>query len=214
MDEGKNAGHPRCHSADADKKSRERFSGHGSALAQAYNHMILPLANQRDKHTQVIWGIRDFESRFGRKPEGMWLSETAADNETLDVLAEQGIKFTILSPFQASRVRPLQGKSDWQDVNGAHIDPSQPYLVKLPSGRSIAIFFYDAPIAQAIAFERVLAGKWRTVRAARLTGAFSEDRGHDQLVNIATDGESYGHHFQNGDMALAFALHSSFEQKS
>ncbi|HEX3890194.1 MAG TPA: DUF3536 domain-containing protein, partial [Verrucomicrobiae bacterium] len=197
---------PEIHDAivDADKKSRERFSGHGSALAQNYNHMILPLANARDKHTQVIWGIRDFEARFGRKPEGMWLAETAADNETLDVLAEHGIKFTVLSPFQVNRVRPLNGNGDWQDVNGANIDPSMPYLVKLPSGHSIAVFFYDAPIAQAVAFENLLANGETFV--ARLFDGFDDGRDHDQLVHIATDGESYGHHFQYGDMALAFAL--------
>ncbi len=146
---------PDIHEAivDADVRSRERFSGHGSALAQGYNHMILPLANTRDKHTQVIWGIRDFESRFGpQRPEGMWLPETAADNETLDVLAQHGIQFTILSPFQASRIRSLEG-GDWQDVNGARIDPSMPYLVKLSSGRSLVVFFYDAEIARAVAFE-------------------------------------------------------------
>ena len=198
---------PEIHDAivSADKKSQERFSGHGSALAQNYNHMILPLASTRDKHTQVIWGIRDFESRFGRKPEGMWLAETAADNETLDVLAEHGIKFTILSPFQAARVRSLEENSEWQDANGAKVDPSQPYLVKLKSGRSIVVFFYDAPIAQAVAFEKLLTDGEKF--AGRLLGAFDDARGHDQLVHIATDGESYGHHFQYGDMALAFTLH-------
>jgi len=202
---------PDIHDAivDADKKSRERFSGHGSAMAQVYNHLIMPLANARDKRTQVAWGIRDFEFRFGRKPEGMWLAETAADNESLDTLAELGIKFTVLSPFQASRVRPLAKDSEWQDVNGAHVDPSMPYLVKLASGRSMVVFFYDAPIAQAVAFERLLDNGERLVQ--RLTGAFDENRQHDQLVNVATDGESYGHHFQYGDMALAFAL-SSIEQ--
>jgi alpha-amylase/alpha-mannosidase (GH57 family) len=198
---------PEIHDAivNADKKSLERFSGHGSAIAQVYNHMILPLANTRDKHTQVIWGIRDFELRFGRKPEGMWLAETAADNETLDVLAEHGIKFTILSPFQAARIRSLEENSEWQDVNGAKVDPSMPYLVKLKSGRSIVVFFYDAPIAQAVAFEKLLTNGEKF--AGRLLGAFDDARGHDQIVQIATDGESYGHHFQFGDMALAFALH-------
>jgi alpha-amylase/alpha-mannosidase (GH57 family) len=198
---------PDIHAAivEADEKSRARFSGHGSALAQAYNHMILPLANPRDKHTQVLWGIRDFELRFGRKPEGMWLPETAADEESLDVLAEHGIKFTIMSPFQASRVRPLTENAEWQDVNGAKIDPSLPYLVKLKSGRSIAVFFYDAPIAQAIAFEKLLTNGERL--ANRLKDAFDDNRPHDQLVNVATDGESYGHHFQYGDMGLAYALH-------
>jgi alpha-amylase/alpha-mannosidase (GH57 family) len=198
---------PEIHNAivEADKQSRERFSGHGAAIAQVYNHMILPLANTRDKQTQVIWGIRDFESRFGRKPEGMWLAETAADIETLDVLAQHGIKFTILSPYQASRTRPLAEEQEWQDVNGAHIDPTMPYLVKLPKGRSMAIFFYDAPVSQAVAFEKLLVNGEKI--AARLRAAFDDSRDHDQLVNIATDGESYGHHFQFGDMALAFLLH-------
>src|ERR1700761_7818551 len=130
---------PEIHKAivKSDEESRANFSGHGSAIAQVYNHMIMPLANLRDKETQVIWGLRDFESRFGRPSEGMWLAETAADDETLDVLAEHGVKFTILSPFQAARFRPFD-KEEWQDANGAKIDPSMPYLVKLASGRSIA----------------------------------------------------------------------------
>ena len=199
---------PDVHDAivESDQASRNRFSGHGSALAQCYNHMIMPLANPRDKHTQVFWGIRDFEFRFGRKPEGMWLPETAADDESLEVLADQGIKFTVLSPFQANRVRPLEASAEWQDVGGARVDPSMPYLVKLKSGRSIAVFFYDAPVAQAIAFEKLLASGERL--ANRLTAAFDDSRNHDQLVHVATDGESYGHHFRFGDMALAFALHS------
>ena len=100
----------------ADRESRQRFSGHGSAMAQAYNHMILPLANRRDKRTQVLWGVRDFEHRFGRPPEGMWLPETAVDGETLETLAESGIRFTILSPHQADRVRPI-GQEAWQEVS-------------------------------------------------------------------------------------------------
>ncbi|HEY1791080.1 MAG TPA: DUF3536 domain-containing protein [Verrucomicrobiae bacterium] len=198
---------PEIHNAivAADSKARERFSGHGSALAQAYNHMIMPLANERDKQTQVIWGIQDFESRFGRKPEGMWLPECAADNASLDVLAQYGIKFTILSPYQAARVRPLAGNADWQDVNGAKIDPRMPYVVKLPEGRSIVVFFYDAPISQAIAFEKLLTNGESF--AGRILGSIDKSRQQDQLVHVATDGESYGHHFQYGDMALAYALH-------
>ena len=194
---------PDVHQAiiDADKQSRERFSGHGSALAQCFNHMILPLANTRDKQTQVIWGIHDFRSRFGRLPEGMWLPETAADVETLDVLAQHGIKFTILSPYQASRMRPLDNGGDWQDVNGARIDTTQPYLVRLKEGRSIAVFFYDGLIAKAIAFEQLLLNGEEL--AHRLLAAFGDRQG---LVNVATDGESYGHHFRHGDMALAYAL--------
>jgi alpha-amylase/alpha-mannosidase (GH57 family) len=194
----------------ADKESRKQFSGHGTALAQCYNHMIMPLANRRDKYTQAAWGIADFESRFGRKPEGMWLPETAADDESLDVLAELGIKFTILSPFQASRVRALNTQ-DWKDVNGGKVDPSMPYLVKLPSGRTISVFFYDGGVAKAIAFEKLLANG--DTLARRLMTAFDDNRGRDELVNVATDGESYGHHFTYGDMALAYALRVIEQEK-
>src|SRR3954469_17142637 len=196
---------PEVHDAivAADKQSQERFSGHGSAIAQVYNHMILPLGNRADKYTQVIWGIRDFEHRFGRKPEGMWLAETAADSETLDVLAELGIKFTVLSPFQASRTRKI-GDRGWRDVNGGRIDPTRPYVMKLSSGRSINLFFYDAPVSQAVAFEGLLNQGERL--ANRLMSAFSDRRNRDQLVHIATDGESYGHHHRYGEMALAYAL--------
>ena len=189
---------------DADSQSRERFSGHGSALAQPYNHMILPLANRRDKYTQVLWGIGDFEHHFGRKPEGMWLPETAVDLETLDILAELGIQFTILTPYQAHHVRRI-GDQDWQDVSGGRIDPTMPYRLSLPSGRSISLFFYDGPISRAVAFERLLANGEDF--AHRLLGAFSNEAGHHQLVHIATDGETYGHHFPLGEMGLAYALH-------
>jgi alpha-amylase/alpha-mannosidase (GH57 family) len=188
----------------ADQESRRRFGGHGSALAQCYNHVIMPLASHRDKRTQVLWGLRDFEHRFERPAEGMWLPECAADNASCEVLAEFGIRFTILSPYQASRVRPLRGGS-WRDVNNGRIDPTRPYLVKLPSGRSLTVFFYDGPISRAVAFEQLLTDGERF--ANRLMEAFDDGRKHDQLVHIATDGESYGHHFRYGEMALAYALH-------
>jgi alpha-amylase/alpha-mannosidase (GH57 family) len=189
---------------EADRESQETFSGHGSALAQAYNHVILPLANRRDKYTQVIWGIRDFEHRFGRKPEGMWLPETAVDLETLDILAGHEIRFTILAPHQASRIRPI-GSGKWRDVGGGKIDPTMAYALRLPSGRVISLFFYDGPISRAVAFEGLL--KSGESLAQRLTGGFSDKRTWPQIVNIATDGETYGHHHRFGDMALAFALH-------
>ncbi len=188
----------------ADRDSQQFFSGHGSALAQGYNHMIMPLANSRDKFTQVYWGIRDFERRFGRKPEGFWLPEAAVDLESLDVLAEHGIRFTILSPYQAARARPI-GAEDWQDVEGGRIDPSTPYVQRLPSGRTIVIFFYDGPISRAVAFEKLLSNGERF--AQRLMDAFDDSRTWPQLSHIATDGETYGHHSPHGDMALAFALH-------
>jgi alpha-amylase/alpha-mannosidase (GH57 family) len=188
---------------EADRQSRQRFSGHGSALAQVYNHMILPLANARDRNTQVLWGIRDFEARFGRSPEGMWLPETAADLPSLDTLARHGIQFTILSPFQARRVRPIDGR-DWRDVPEGSIDPKNPYLVRLPKGRQLAVFFYDAHISRAVAFEHLLVAGEHF--AHRLLDAFVDDPSKDQLVHIATDGESYGHHHRHGEMALAYAL--------
>ncbi|MFC1912217.1 DUF3536 domain-containing protein [Chloroflexota bacterium] len=189
---------------DADKESQQTFSGHGSALAQAYNHMIMPLANRRDKYTQVVWGIRDFEHRFGRKPEGMWLPETAVDLETLDILAEQGIRFTILAPHQASRVRQI-GTDNWQDIENATIDPTMVYELGLPSGRKINLFFYNGPVSRSVAFDDLLNSGDNF--ADQLADTFSEERDWPQLTHIATDGESYGHHHRFGDMALAFALH-------
>jgi alpha-amylase/alpha-mannosidase (GH57 family) len=189
---------------EADRDSQQRFSGHGSAIAQAYNHMIMPLANSRDKYTQVYWGIQDFRRRFARMPEGMWLPETAVECETLDIMAALGIKFTILSPYQARRVREF-GSQHWRDVTGGAIDPTRAYFQRLPSGRTMNLFFYDGPVSQAVAFERLLDSGERF--AARLMSAFSDVRDWDQLVHIATDGETYGHHHRYGEMALAYALH-------
>ena len=124
---------------EADRKSAERFSGHGSAIAQPYNHAILPLADPRDKATQVAWGVRDFERRFGRPAEGMWLPETAVDTASLEALAAAGIRFTILAPHQVSHLRSAGG--DWVAIPAEGIDPTRPYRVPLPSGKSIAVFF-------------------------------------------------------------------------
>ncbi|MDO1445866.1 DUF3536 domain-containing protein [Rhodocytophaga aerolata] len=189
----------------ADEESRKRFSGHGSAMAQAFGHIIMPLANQRDKHTQVIWGIRDFEYRFKRKPEGMWLPEAAVDTDTLEVLAEHNIKFTVLAPRQARRVRRI-GDSHWTDVSGERIDPRMPYVCNLPSGRKIVLFYYDGGISQDVAFKGLL--KNGRDFANRFAYSFTHESEHTpQLVHIATDGESYGHHHRHGDMALAYCLH-------
>lgn len=187
----------------ADRESCQRFSGHGSAIAQVYNHMILPLANRRDKITQIEWGLTDFRQRFGRDPEGLWLAETAVDSESLDLMAERGIRFTILAPSQAHRIRRI-GHPHWHDVSGGHVDPTRPYQVRLPSGRTIAVFFYDGPISQGIAFENLLNSGERLLN--RLESAFSDDRHWAQLVHISTDGETYGHHHRHGEMALAYAL--------
>lgn len=191
----------------ADRHSIDLNAGHGSAIAQAYNHMIMPLASERDRRTQVLWGIRDFEHRFGRRPEGMWLPETAANVACLDELARQRIAFTILAPRQALRYRRI-GTEEWIDARQHGIDPRRPYLCRLPDGRSISIFFYDGPLSQAVAFERLLSNGEGFAR--RLLGGF-EQRDEPQLVHIATDGESYGHHHPYGDMALSYAIRRVME---
>jgi len=192
----------------ADQESQKLFSGHGSALAQAYNHMIMPLANERDQRTQVLWGLADFKSRFGRQAEGMWLPETAVDTATLELLAEQDVRFTILAPHQAKRIRP-KGEKHWQDCNGG-IDTRRPYLCPLPSGKSIAIFFYNGPVSQEVAFSELLRRGEKF--ASRLMEGFSS-QSETQLMHIATDGETYGHHHRFGDMALAYCL-SHIQKKS
>ncbi len=192
--------HPKTYQSilDADKESIVRFGGHGSAMAQVYNHIIMPLATRHDKETQVIWGLRDFEKRFGRKAEGMWLAETAVDTETLEVLAEQGILFTVLAPRQAKQFRAI-GSDIWHQG----IDPKQPYRCNLPSGESINLFFYDGERSQAVAFKGLL--KDGREFANYLVSAF-DSRSENQLLHIATDGESYGHHHKYGDMALAYCI--------
>lgn len=186
----------------ADRAGQHQFSGHGPAIAQAYHHSILPLANRRDKVTEVRWGIRDFEHRFNRRPEGMWLPETAVDLETLETLAEQGISFTILSPFQAARVRQALAEP-WIEVPNGTVNTLRPYSIDLPSGRRISVFFYYAEVAQAVAFEKLLYNGESL--AKRLLAGFSPGS-ESQLVQIATDGETYGHHHQFGEMALAYAV--------
>jgi alpha-amylase/alpha-mannosidase (GH57 family) len=182
---------------DADKRSLELFDGHGSAIAQVYNHIIMPLATRADKETQVKWGIYDFENRFGRKPQGMWLAETAVDTETLEVLAENDIRFTILAPRQAKAYRKL-GTTKWT----TGIDSRRPYQCKLPSGRTIVLFFYDGDRSQGVAFKGYLNdGRFF---ADELLKGLDANPTEPQLLHIATDGETYGHHHKNGDMALAF----------
>lgn len=187
---------------EADRESIRNFSGHGSAMAQVYNHIILPLANKRDKETQIIWGIRDFIYRFGRLPEGMWLAESAVDIESLELLVKHGIKFTVLAPRQAKAIRKT-GETKWSDVTTESLDTRRPYMCKLPSGKSIALFFYDGHIAQGVAFDGLLYDGKKF--ADRLMSSFA-DKNEAQLVHIATDGETYGHHHKHGDMALAFCL--------
>ena len=203
---------------DGERRSRRTFKGHSSAMAQVYNHIILPLANRRDRVTQIRWGIADYEQHYGAAPEGMWLSETAADTESLELLAEQGIKFTLLAPHQCRRIRPLKdaaGKEGtagaWTDTPDATVDTTHPYLVRFASGASMAVFFYNGPASRAIAFEGLLNSGENF--AARLKAGFRESA-QPQLSHVATDGESYGHHHRHGEMALAYALRLLEEDKT
>jgi alpha-amylase/alpha-mannosidase (GH57 family) len=188
----------------ADRESLGRFDGHGSAIAQAYSHAILPLSNERDRRTELVWGLRDFEHRFGRKAEGMWLPESAVDFPTLDAMAQLGVRFTILAPRQAAAVRRF-GSESWTDVSGARVDTRHPYVCRLPSGREIALFFYDGAVSQAVAFEGLLRDGSRF--AERILEVHHREDGSPQLAHIATDGETYGHHHRQGEMALSYALH-------
>jgi alpha-amylase/alpha-mannosidase (GH57 family) len=199
---------------DADRTSAQHNDGHGSAIAQVYNHIIMPLANERDALTQIRWGIHDFEYRFGRKPEGMWLAETAANRKVLDLLAQEGIKFTILAPHQCARVR-LAANGDatdapWTETPNASVDSRHPYTVHLDEGRSIDVFFYNGPNSRAIAFEGLLNSG--VDFGKRLLEGFGDVNKNTQgepalLSDVATDGESYGHHHRHGEMALSYAIH-------
>jgi alpha-amylase/alpha-mannosidase (GH57 family) len=187
---------------DADRKSVARNAGHGNAIAQAFNHAILPLLSERDRVTQVRWGLTDFRRRFGREPEAMWLPETACDDKTLGTLIDEGLLFAILSPYQAARVRDLAG-GHWTSVEDGSIDTAiaYEYFHRDGSGRSIALFFYDGPLARSIAFEGLLVSSQTFV--AGLAGGRG---GPDRVIHVATDGESYGHHFRLGELTLAHAL--------
>jgi alpha-amylase/alpha-mannosidase (GH57 family) len=189
----------------ADIESVQEHDGHGNAMAQVYNHIIMPLANEHDKETQVKWGIKDFEYRFGRKPEGMWLSEAAVDDATLRILEANGIKFTVLSPYQALKIKE-ENKDNWVDVSWGNIDPARSYryYIKSAPGKFIDLFFYDGAISKSVAFDELLKDGNKFIR--RLKDGISDARNYPQLVNIATDGESYGHHTKFGDMALAYVL--------
>ncbi len=188
---------------EADGISQIERSGHGNAIAQVYNHIIMPLASKRDQRTEIIWGIKDFQNHFHRQPEGMWLAETAVNHEVLHALSEQGIKFTILAPHQAKRIRKI-GAQEWMEVSQGNIDPTLAYKCFLKNGHEMTIFFYDAPISFSIAFDRVLVSGDYFVQ--RIMKGFNDGRVWPQLLNLATDGESYGHHFKFGEMALTYAL--------
>jgi alpha-amylase/alpha-mannosidase (GH57 family) len=201
---------------DADHESLARW-GHGNALAQVYNHMMMPLANARDQETQIRWGIADFRRRFGRNPEGMWLPECGCNDDTIADLEQQGIRFIILEPGQSLRSRPL-GDDTWQNTREQGLDPTRPYrcYVRDARGRKdltrfVDIFFYDGPISRAVSFEDLLGNGERF--SQRLTDAWNAERDHPQLIHIATDGESYGHHKTFGEMALAYSLQKGIPRR-
>lgn len=222
---------------EADRKSCERLEGHGNAIAQVYNHIIMPLANQRDKYTQIRWGKADFKRRFGRDPEGMWLAETAVDYATLEALVAEGIRFIILAPSQAQRCRPIptpqQPNPQWIEVGGSQIDPIQPYRCYLKPRQAaedssatasasagecpdvelpyIDIFFYDGPISRDMGFSDALCSS--QMLASRLGQAVRGDHRQAQLISVATDGETFGHHKGGTEKALAYAFTQEFAQR-
>ncbi len=191
---------------EGDRASQERW-GHGNAMAQVYHHLILPLASDLDKEVEVAWAIDDFQARFGRAPQGMWLSEAAVDTATLEVLAKAGISFVVLAPRQAKALRAPDSK-EWRPVDQGSLDILRPYEVELPSGKSVAAFFYDGPVSQAVAFERLLEDGerfWRRIQGA-LPQSYASPDSRPALLSLGTDGETYGHHFAFGEMALGYVL--------
>ena len=207
---------------EGDRLSVHERSGHGNALAQVYNHMILPLAREQDQRTQIRWGIFEFKKRFGRDPEGMWLPETAASERTLEILIEEGIRFTILAPEQAEKIRPLQvegekgdrrpSSAEWAGVTGGKIDPTRPYRFfhSKEAGRFLDLFFFDGPLSRDMSFSDLLFDAKGFID--RLKGAHHRDRHHPELVHVASDGESFGHHKAYGERVIAFLLHEEAEQ--
>ena len=197
---------------EADRHSCQRLEGHGNAIAQAYNHIILPLANERDKYTQIRWGKEDFYHRFGREPEGMWLAETAVDYPTLEVLIAEGIKFIILAPSQAERCRPFPTEEDtepeWIEVGGGQIDPTRPYRCFVNETDYIDIFFYDGPISGDMGFGDVLNSSYQFL--SRLQLAVKGDHRPSQIISVATDGETFGHHKKDREKCLAYAFTYEF----
>lgn len=187
---------------DADRQSVQVHGGHGNAMAQIYNHIIMPLAKKRDKITQIVWGIEDFVYHYGRKPEGMWLSEAAVDSESLNLMADHGIRYTVLAPHQAKRFRSIGFAQKWENTHHDSIDTKRAYRILLDQGKQFHIFFYDAVVSRAMAFQGLLHNGDTLVQ--RLLNCYGR-RDVIQLVSTATDGETFGHHHRHGEMAIAYA---------
>ncbi|MGL5510173.1 MAG: DUF3536 domain-containing protein, partial [Microcoleaceae cyanobacterium] len=208
---------------EADRLSCQRLNGHGNAIAQVYNHIIMPLANERDKYTQVRWGKADFIHRFGREPEGLWLAETAVDYPTLEVLVNEGLKFIVLAPSQAERCRLISTaenpQPEWLEVGGGQIDTTRPYRCYLQqengeanTEKYIDIFFYDGPISRDMGFNDVLNSSHHLV--GRIGQAVRGDHRAAQLIAVATDGETFGHHKGGTEKCLAYAFTSEFAERN
>jgi alpha-amylase/alpha-mannosidase (GH57 family) len=206
---------------EADSNSCARLNGHGNAIAQVYNHIIMPLANERDQYTQIRWGKEDFRSRFKRDPEGMWLAETAVDYATLKALIDNGIRFIVLAPSQAQRCRLLPTQNDphpeWHEVGGGQIDPTRPYRCFLKGENTstqpgyIDIFFYDGPISRDMGYGDVVYSSNHL--AGRVGSAVRGDHRPAQLISVATDGETFGHHKSGTEKTLAYAFTNEFPNR-
>jgi alpha-amylase/alpha-mannosidase (GH57 family) len=196
----------------ADRESALRHEGHGNAIAQAYGHAILPLCTDRDLRTQIRWGLADFRYRFRREAEALWLPETACNDRVMSALIDEGLRYVILAPHQAARIRILTSENrdrvdlareeTWSQTNEATLDTSIPYRYfhRDKHDKSIDVFFYDGPTARAIAFEKLLSS------SSEFVDAFAQSANGKPMINVATDGETYGHHFKFGDLCLAHAL--------
>lgn len=194
-----------CKIIDADKNSVNSHNGHGNAIAQVYNHIIMPLANQNDNITQIKWGLYDFEFHFGRKSEGIWLAETACNNDTLEYLIEENVKFIILDPSQSLKIRKI-GNADWEDVSEGNINTGKPYRAfsKKYTDKYIDIFFYDGPLSRSIAFEDIIFSSERLME--RINNLIIPNFEKPQLINMAVDGETFGHHKHFSERTIAYLM--------
>jgi alpha-amylase/alpha-mannosidase (GH57 family) len=190
---------------DADKKSVTAHNGYGNAIAQVYNHIIMPLANKRDNITQIKWGLYDFEFHFERKSEGIWLAETACNIDTLEYLIEEGIKFIILDPSQALKIREINS-SEWKDVSSGNINTKLPYRAFSENnpGKYIDIFFYNGSLSKNIAFDDIIYSAERLFE--RIDSTKDSNLKKPQLINMAVDGETFGHHKHFTERTIAYLM--------
>ncbi|HQY19812.1 MAG TPA: DUF3536 domain-containing protein [Ignavibacteria bacterium] len=201
--------HPKTYEKiiEADRISADKYDGHGNAIAMVYSHLIMPLANRRDKITQIKWGVADFIFNFGREPEGIWLAETACNEETLEVLCDEGIKFVILDPSQAEKVRSLdkdKNNGKWEDVSSGNIDPRNPFVYYPEKNKKkfINIFFYDGPLSKNIAFDDHIFSSEKLLN--RLRQVPVDHKNGDKLISVGVDGETFGHHKHYAERSLSY----------